>query len=236
MGVTTVQFYLDGKLYGSTATAPYKMGWNSALGSDGTHSLAVTAYDAAGHSTTSNTSFTVDNTAPTGSCGVSANRGSVSLLSNAADNLTGVAKVTFYLDGALYGSTTTSPYKMGWNSTHGADGSHNLYAVITDGAGNTATTATAAFNIDNTAPTGSCAESGTGGIVSFTATAADNIGVAKVVFYLDGSVYGTKTAAPYKMGWNSTLGANGSHSVYAVISDAAGNATTTASFPFIISN
>ena len=237
VGVVRVDFTLDGVAYGTKTSAPFKMGWNSTLGADSGHFLKLTAYDAANNSTTTGPIvFTIDNTPPTGTCSASGGRGAIFLNSNAADATSGVAKAALYLDGKLYGTTTTAPYRMGWNSVNGADGSHSLYAVITDVAGNTATTATANFSIDNTPPSGACAESGSGGIVSFTANATDNVGVTKVVFSLDGKVYGTDTTAPFKMGWNSALGTNGSHTLTAQAYDAAGNVANLTQAVFTISN
>ena len=63
VGVSGVQFMLDGSNIGSEDTvAPYSMSWDTTAVSNGTHSLAARARDAAGNATTSATvSVTVSN-------------------------------------------------------------------------------------------------------------------------------------------------------------------------------
>jgi hypothetical protein len=62
VGVTNVEFYVDGVLKGADASSPYSMTLDSRTLSDGTHSLTAKAYDAAGLSATSAAaSFSVSN-------------------------------------------------------------------------------------------------------------------------------------------------------------------------------
>ncbi|HEY1173672.1 MAG TPA: glycoside hydrolase family 9 protein [Verrucomicrobiae bacterium] len=66
-----------------------------------------------------------------------------------------------------------------------------------------------------------------GAVVSVTATAADNIGVAGVQFRLNGANLGSEvTSAPYTVAWNTTNLTNGAQSLSAVARDAAGNKST----------
>ena len=53
IGVTKVEFYLDGALQATDTMSPYVWSWNSGLTSNGTHLLTAKAYDAAGNSTMS---------------------------------------------------------------------------------------------------------------------------------------------------------------------------------------
>jgi hypothetical protein len=62
-----------------------------------------------------------------------------------------------------------------------------------------------------------------GGTLDVTATASDNVGVARVELYLDGSVYATDTAAPYVFPWDTTPFPNGPHALMAKAYDAANN-------------
>lgn len=65
VGVTLVDFYVDGVLRGSDAAAPYAIAFDSTTVADGSHSLTAVAFDAAGNSATSAAvAFTVSNTAP----------------------------------------------------------------------------------------------------------------------------------------------------------------------------
>jgi hypothetical protein len=63
VGVTNVEFYVDGALKGSDSTAPYSLALNSTTLANGSHTLTAKAYDAAGNSTTSSgVAFSVNNT------------------------------------------------------------------------------------------------------------------------------------------------------------------------------
>lgn len=62
VGVTNVEFYVDGVLKGSDNSSPYSIPLDSTTLSNASHSLTATAFDAAGLSTTSSpVSFTIDN-------------------------------------------------------------------------------------------------------------------------------------------------------------------------------
>jgi len=63
VGVTNVEFYIDGALAGSDATSPYAFSWNTAgLVNGSSHTIASKAYDAAGNVGTSATvTVTVNN-------------------------------------------------------------------------------------------------------------------------------------------------------------------------------
>jgi len=63
VGVTNVEFYIDGGLAGSDATSPYAFSWNTAgLVNGSSHTIASKAYDAAGNVGTSATvTVTVNN-------------------------------------------------------------------------------------------------------------------------------------------------------------------------------
>jgi Zn-dependent metalloprotease len=63
VGVTKVEFYIDGTLVGTDTTSPYSVTYNSANLANGTHSLVAKAYDAAGNVGSSTAvSFTTSNT------------------------------------------------------------------------------------------------------------------------------------------------------------------------------
>ncbi|HWK11624.1 MAG TPA: N,N-dimethylformamidase beta subunit family domain-containing protein, partial [Vicinamibacterales bacterium] len=65
------------------------------------------------------------------------------------------------------------------------------------------------------------------GVVTVSANASDNIGVAGVQFTVDGANIGAEdTAAPYSVSWDTSTAAAGTHALAAVARDAAGNSTT----------
>jgi hypothetical protein len=83
-------------------------------------------------------------------------------------------------------------------------------------------TDTTAPQVRLTAPLGSATVSGSN--VTLQAAADDNIGVGQVQFLLDGSPLGAPVSnAPFTFRWNSTTVADGSHTLSARASDAAGN-------------
>ncbi len=53
VGVTKVEFYLDGALQSTDTTSPYAWSWNTASAANGAHSLTTKAYDAANNIGTS---------------------------------------------------------------------------------------------------------------------------------------------------------------------------------------
>jgi hypothetical protein len=68
------------------------------------------------------------------------------------------------------------------------------------------------------------------GAATLTASASDNIAVAGVTFYIDGTKQGSEiTSAPYTESWDSTAATKGVHSIFAVARDTSNNyATSTA--------
>jgi len=59
--------------------------------------------------------------------------------------------------------------------------------------------------------------------VAVTSEASDNVGVSKVLLYADGEYVGMATAAPYRVTWDSTRAAKGTHTLIANAYDSAGN-------------
>jgi hypothetical protein len=89
--------------------------------------------------------------------------------------------------------------------------------------------------VSMTAPANGATVSGS---VTVSANATDNVGVASVQFQLDGVSLGspqTGAGPVYSVTWNTTTAANGTHTLSAVASDAAGN-TATSSISVTVSN
>jgi len=94
---------------------------------------------------------------------------------------------------------------------------------------------------DTTAPTVSLTGPSSGsfvkGTINVTANASDNVGVVGVQFYLDGVALSSQdTASPYSISWNTTTAGNGSHTLTAKASDAAGNSTTSTAISVTVDN
>jgi hypothetical protein len=159
-----------------------------------------------------------------------------------------VRNVQFRLDGSsLGGPDTTAPYSISWNTVQKGNGSHTLVAVARDALGvryesqPVTVTVSNAPPPDTTPPSVSIFSPTAGATVSgtttVTAAASDNVGVAGVQFFADGTAIGTEdTTAPYSVAWNTAAVANGSHSLTARARDAAGNNRTSAAVTVTVSN
>lgn len=64
-----------------------------------------------------------------------------------------------------------------------------------------------------------------GSSIYLTATASDNVGVTKVIFFIDGKAQCTATSSPYLCKWRVPSKPNQSYVIYAKAYDAAGNST-----------
>jgi hypothetical protein len=160
----------------------------------------------------------------------------------------GVANVSFLVNGIVVGSDTSSPYTVNWDTRALPNGSHVIQAKAVDGAGNqatsTSTTVSVQNTIDTTAPSVALTAPASGATVSNTitlsATASDNAGgsgIAGVTFLVDGSSVGTEdTSSPYSVAWDTLTVANGTHTVAARARDAAGNQTTSGAVSITVGN
>jgi regulation of enolase protein 1 (concanavalin A-like superfamily) len=114
---------------------------------------AGTVFDAAALSVCAapdTTAPTVSITAPADGADVS---GTVSVAAGAADDV-GVAKVGFYVDGALAATDFAAPFEFAWNTTTVADGVHTLVARAYDAAGNERTSSPVSVNTSSALPGG----------------------------------------------------------------------------------
>lgn len=170
-------------------------------------------------------------------------RGAVTLTATATDGETGVNNVV--MAWAPSGTTTwttictdtVSPYSCSFNTAGLVEDYIDLQATATDNAGYTSTSLVQGVLIDNTAPTASLDNiaSPMSGVVNITATATDGgSGVASVVIQRAPSASTTwttictSTTLPYGCKFDSTQVSDGSYDFRAIVTDVAGNATTTA--------
>ncbi|HEY1370151.1 MAG TPA: Ig-like domain-containing protein [Gaiellaceae bacterium] len=144
----SAQLLVDGKVVGQAiAAAPYTFQWDTTKLTDGGHTVAVTAKDAAGKTATSPVLHeTVDNTAPTAvmyqPLPNARITGTATFQVHASDAY-GVKSVQFTVDGKPVGALLTAPdagqtylYTIPYDTTQLADGTHAVAASVTDGAGN----------------------------------------------------------------------------------------------------
>jgi Bacterial Ig domain len=251
VGVTKVEFYIDGQIIGAAdTTAPYTGTLNTTSFSNGTHSLTTKAYDAANNiGTSAAVSVTISNTVtdttpPTISIAAPATITAPTTITSAVADAGGIAKVEFYIDGTtLLGTDTTSPYSFSLNPALYTNGAHVLTGRAYDNSNNQTTSAGVNITIanpDTTPPsvvlTAPLNNTTIGGQYTISATAADAGGVARVEFSVDGTLKGTDTTSPYSYVLDTTTLTNASHTISVKSFDNAGNPSTAATATVTVNN
>lgn len=143
VGVTRADFYVNGQLAASDSLAPFAFAWDTAGKADGSYTLSVQAYDAAGNRGTSpSVAVTVgnDSIAPTiasfsltDGMTISPSKQMVSV--SATDNQ-GVAKISLAIDGKEVALAYGGALSYNWNTRKLAKGAHTVTVRVTDNAGN----------------------------------------------------------------------------------------------------
>lgn len=234
------------------AVAPYSC--TQAL-DDGLYDLRAIALDTAGNAATSATvgDRRVDSTAPVAALvhPGDALRGTFDLTATATDtNGSGVATLAVERSPAGAGAwtrictSTTSPASCPLDTVAAGDGVYDLRVRATDAAGNAGSALVEGITFDNSVPavTMTPPPSPMSGLVMLSADASDPgtdaSGVASVVFQRAPSATPTAwvaactaTGEPWSCRWDSSSVASGTYVFRAIATDAAGNATTSASTP-----
>jgi len=156
--ITSVSFYHDSVLIGSSNNSPYSITWAGATA--GNYTLTAIATDNNGATTTSNVinllvanpiKPTIQITSPlNGSNFVPP--ATIVIKANAADSNGVISKVDFYNGTNLLSTVTTSPYNYTWSNV--ANGTYTLTAVATDNDGNTTTSSPVTITVKPVACTG----------------------------------------------------------------------------------
>jgi hypothetical protein len=212
-GVTSVSFSVDGTLLSTDTTAPYAATWDSKAASNGSHSISATARDPAGNVGTATpigvtVANVVDTTPPSVSVTAPAEDATVSgqtqLEATASDD-TGVASVTFFVDGTSVGTDAGAPYAVTWDTTTATNDPHTITATAVDAATNAGTSSDVHVTVDNgsdtTPPTPpgnltATANNATKVTLSWTAS-ADASGIASYEVRRDGTVIATEPSPGY---------------------------------------
>ena len=234
-GSSSFQCRLDGGAWGACASPHGYTGL-----ADGNHTFEVRAIDPAGNvdGTPAAHTWAIDATAPGGGLADPGEflRGVVALTASPSDTGAGVQSVEFQISPADADSwapidlDATDPYSINWNTALLADGAYDLRVVVTDNVGNSSPSAAVEDRIvDNTAPGATMNDPGADlrGTVSLTANASDpGSGVASVAFERSPAGAGTWTSVPAS--WNTTSVADGLYDLRVIVTDNAGNSTTSA--------
>jgi hypothetical protein len=179
-----------------------------------------------------------DVTPPTGTIVIPADgsfaRGTIELSADATDALTGVASVTFQIDGAsaLPGAaqSNTSSWMASFDTKTLLDGSHTDLCTLVDGVGNQRLL-TNHFVIDNTIPAVAVTPPGAfvRSLINLTATASDaTSGVASLSISVNGTTIGSCPATTCTLPFDTATLADGAFNITAEAVDGAGNRATSA--------
>jgi|GEM_PF-1636204 len=244
-GATEYDLTANGNFAGKTATTSFTVG---GLSCNTAYKLAVTAKNANGKTSKAST-FTTSTapcadvtppTAPAGLTEVSATQTSATVAwASSTDNVT-VAGYSVFVDGTPAGSTVNTNFTAGGlacGSTHtvaveAVDAAGNHSARASMNASTSACLDTTPPTVSVTSPAGGATVSGT---VPMTATASDDVAVASVEFWVDGTKVATDTSAPYSYSWDTTQVAGGAHTLLVKAVDSSNN-TASATVGVTVSN
>ncbi len=170
------------------------------------------------------------------------NSGTLSLKANFANSAgRSVSTVSIFEGVPGRNGTVTTLATTATATTTPSLGKHFYYSKVTQDDGKILWSAPiwveqVAATVDTTAPVVSASSAGTSGTITFNATATDNVGVARVDFYVDNVLKGNSTSAPYSYAFASTTVTDGVHSLVAKAVDAAGNVGSSAAQNFTVTN
>jgi hypothetical protein len=147
VGVTQLEWYLDGALVGTGPGNAFSFTWGTGGATNGPHTLSARAADAAGNVGTSlSVPVTVQNTAdttvptvrittPTDGVTLTRSAKTTKVYVTSSDNAS-VTKVELAADGKVIGSSTSANPVFVWNTSKLTAGPHSLQATAYDAAGN----------------------------------------------------------------------------------------------------
>jgi hypothetical protein len=229
VGVTRVEFDVDGALIGTDTAAPYTLAYDSTKLTNGAHSLVAKAYDAAGNVGTSGTAtFSINN--GTGGGGTT-----VQILGNPGFE-TGTASPWVTSSGVLDNSTSEAAHGGTWKAWldgYGSSHTDTLYQQVTIDPTATAATLTFWLHIDTAETTTTTANDtlkvqlrNISGTVQATLATYSNLNAASgfVQKTFDLSAYKGQTLQVYLVGAE-----NASNQTSFVVDDFALNITTSGS-------
>lgn len=247
VGVTKVEFYVNGALKATEASGPYVYNWDTTSVVPGSYTLMAKAYDAAGNVSQSSISVTVvsDTIAPTVTMTAPANSTTVSgittISAGASDNV-GVTRVEFYGNGVLMYSSNVSPYSFNWDTTKVGNGVYTINAKAYDNSGNSTQSSSVTVLVSNVVPDTTLPVVNSFSFPSTATTltvpvsgfsASDNVGVTG--YMISESSIAPSAGSAGSAGWSAspptsfTFSSAGSKTAYSWAKDAAGNVSASRS-------
>jgi hypothetical protein len=232
VGMNVVYFYVDGVNKGSDFAAPYSFSVDTTIIADGNHIMKAKAFDKSNNQNYTEISVTVSNAPPAPpdvnppvlslpssitAEATSPSGAAVTYTATATDDVDGAVPVTCAIaSGSTFAIETTIV---------------DCYAE--DSSGNMAVDSFIVTVQDTTNPTVSITSptnnQGVSGVIGITAQASDNVGVAYVDLYLDGTYLGTDLDSPYdSFEVDTTLYSDGALKLQAQAVDEYGNTASSA--------
>jgi hypothetical protein len=209
-----VRFYIDGTLVKDDTSSPFDYTWDTTAYSNGNHTILVEGYASGTLKDTDSVTVTVENityyvtiTNPTNGSTVS---GTVIITVD-----TNCDEVRFYIDGTFVYDDTSSPFQYTWDTTAYPDGNHT---IMVEGyvAGVLKETDSVTVTVDNVIEYNLTITNPTEGeVVSNTVTITTDTNCSEVRFYIDGSLVGTDTTAPFQYSWDTTAYSDGDYTILA---------------------
>lgn len=247
VGVTSVQFFLNGQPQGSALTAfPFNTPWTPTV--PGTYVITARATNVGGNQSTSapvtvtvsgGTPPTVAITTPSSGATVPVNQ-ATTIAATAISPTASIVNVQFFVNGTSIGTDTSFPYSQAW--TPSSPGTYALRARATDSVGNFTDSTINVTVAGGAAPIVTMTNPATGGtysvgtVINLTANATDPDGtVTSVQFFVNGVAQGpADTGAPYSTQW--TPAASGTYVITAQATDNTGNVRTSTGTVVAITN
>lgn len=243
--VTSVQFFVDGTQVGSTDTSsPYTSSFTPTL--PGAYVIEALATDEKGNNTVSKSvSITAVYATPTIKIVSPLNNARLTIDTTVAVNAqaiggnnSGISSIEYFLDGALIGVRTSSPFSISWTPDASLIGEHTITAKVTDANSNTATSAPITVTVSNAVgkvPTVNMIGLSNNATVqslstlNLLATAFDSDGsITSVEFFVDYERVGQGQRLQTSNNWRLTYAFPedafvGSHTIFAAAKDNSGN-------------
>ena len=237
--IERVEFVEGGMVIATARSAPFAATWINPP--PGNFTIVARAFDDLGVVSASPAAYVevleapraplVVMTAPTSGATVTGGA-PLSLAAEVLSPDVGVAQVDFYAGGTLLGSARASPYVFTWLTPQ--VGSQLLSAKVRDVAGRTAASSTVGVTITSASvPSVALMAPSSGSTfalptsISISANASESgATIAKVDFYANGNLIGTKTIAPFSITWSNPSA--GGYSLSAKATDNVGAVATSA--------
>lgn len=237
LGVTGIKAAVNGvqifdRSYGKTSPVKHSQMVDFAQLPNGAHSFSITATDADGTAAVVNFPFTLNLSAPTAPAITQPTTGatvSVPLL-----NVSGTAMPGSQVQLFLTAETSGSPVAAARGSfsmaiTLPTEGAYQIKATAANARGTSPKSAAVAVTYTSAAPTVSFVAPAVSALLasptSITVVASAPAGIAKVDIYANDTLLASPAQAPYSAQWDVTAAADGTYTLKAVATSAAGKTT-----------